>query len=63
MTVRITVDRSTCQGYGQCVYEAGDLVHLDDDSISVAAADVAEDRRADAERAADVCPMQAITVE
>lgn len=63
MTVRITVDREKCQGYGQCVFEAEDLFTLDDDNISVPSADVSEDRRADAERAADVCPMQAITVE
>jgi ferredoxin len=62
VTVRITVDRNVCQGYGQCVFEAEDLFVLDDTNTSVPAADVAEDRRADAERAADVCPMQAITV-
>lgn len=62
MTVRITVDREACQGYGQCVFEAEDLFHLDDTNTSVAAVDVPETRRVDAERAADVCPMQAITV-
>ena len=63
MTVRITVDRAKCQGYGQCVFEAEDLFTLDDEDTSVPAVDVDESRRADAERAADVCPMQAITVE
>jgi ferredoxin len=63
VTVRITVDRNACQGYGQCIFEAEDLFHFDDTNTSVPAVDVPEDRRADAERAADVCPMQAITVE
>jgi ferredoxin len=63
VTVRITVDRDLCQGYGQCTYEAEGLFHLDETGTSVPASDVSEDRRADAERAADVCPMQAITVE
>ena len=62
MTVRISVDRNACQGYGQCVFEAEDLFVLDDTNTSVPVDEVAEDRRADAERAADVCPMQAITV-
>jgi ferredoxin len=63
VTVRITVDRDACQGYGQCCFEAPDLFHIDDTDTSVPATDVSEDRRADAERAADVCPMQAISVE
>jgi ferredoxin len=63
MTVRITVDRDKCQGYGQCEFEAPDLFHLDDTATSVPAADVDDSLRGDAERAADVCPMQAITVE
>jgi ferredoxin len=63
VSVRIIVDRDKCQGYGQCVFEADDLFDLDDTDTCVAATEVAEGRRADAERAADVCPMQAITVE
>jgi ferredoxin len=50
-------------GYGQCCFEADDIFLLGDEPPVRASADVAEDRRADAERAADVCPMQAITVE
>ncbi len=61
--VKITVDRDKCQGYGQCEFEAPDVFHLDDIGTSVPAADVDETLRADVERAADVCPMQAITVE
>jgi ferredoxin len=61
--MRITVDRDKCQGYGQCEFEAPDVFHLDDTGTSVPAADVDESLRADVERAADVCPMQAITVE
>jgi ferredoxin len=63
VTVRITVDRDKCQGYGQCEFEAPDVFHLDDTGTSVPAADVDETLRTDVERAADVCPMQAITVE
>ncbi|MBK9738405.1 MAG: ferredoxin [Actinobacteria bacterium] len=63
MTVRITIDPGKCQGYGQCCFEADDIFLLGDEPPVRASADVAEDRRADAERAADVCPMQAITVE
>ena len=58
----IIVDRDKCEGYGQCVLEADDLFHLDDDGISVPAAEADDSRRDDAERAADMCPMQAITV-
>ena len=60
--VRITVDADKCQGYGQCCYEAPDIFDLGDPPVSHPD-EVGEDRRADVERAADVCPMQAITVE
>ncbi len=63
MSLRIIVDREKCQGYGQCEFEAPDLFSLDESGTSVPAAHVPDDRRADVERAADVCPMQAITVE
>jgi ferredoxin len=62
MTVRITIGFQ-CEGYGQCCYEAEDLFQLGDKPPVRAPAEVDESRRADVERAADVCPMQAITVE
>ncbi|MHB1166666.1 MAG: ferredoxin [Candidatus Nanopelagicales bacterium] len=61
--VRISVDMDKCQHYGQCCFEADDVFHLDDDGKLVYQAEVEESRRADVESAADVCPMQAITVE
>ncbi len=58
----IVVDRAKCEGYGQCVLESEDLFELDDDGVSVPTSGVGDERRDDAERAADMCPMQAITV-
>ena len=60
--VKITVDPDKCQGYGQCVYEAPAVFDLGEPPVSHPA-EVDESLRADVERAADVCPMQAITVE
>ncbi len=60
--VTVTVDRSKCQGYGQCCFEADDVFHLDEDGKLVYIPESTAGRRADIERAADVCPMQAITV-
>lgn len=61
--MRITIDADKCQGYGQCCYEAEDIFVLGDEPPVQVSGDIDESRRADAERAADVCPMQAITVE
>ncbi|MDO8308778.1 MAG: ferredoxin [Actinomycetota bacterium] len=61
--VRISVDMDKCQHYGQCCFEADDVFSLDDDGKLVYQAEADESRRADVESAADVCPMQAITVE
>lgn len=63
MAVRITVDRSKCQGYGQCCFEAEDVFRLDDEGVLVYRAEVDDSRRDAVEGAADVCPMQAITVD
>jgi ferredoxin len=63
MTVRITVDRAKCQGYGQCEFVAADLFHLDASGTAVPEADVDESHRADAELAVERCPMQAISIE
>jgi ferredoxin len=63
MSIRITVDADRCQGYGQCCLEVEDVFSLGDAPPVVVVAEVGEERRADVERAADVCPMQAITVD
>ena len=60
--VKITVDRDVCQNYGQCCFEAVGVFALDDKGTMHYQAEVEEALREDVERAADVCPMQAITV-
>jgi ferredoxin len=61
--VKISVDMDKCQHYGQCCFEAEDVFALDDSGKLVYSKEVDESRRADVDSAADVCPMQAITVE
>ena len=60
--IKVTIDMDKCQHYGQCCFEAPDVFTLDDNGKIVYVADVADDRRADVESAADVCPMQAIEI-
>lgn len=68
--MRVEVDLDKCQDHGQCVYAAPDLFALDEQgrlSLRNAAAELyaAEVDAANADEvreAADVCPLQAITV-
>ena len=61
--VKVTVDMDKCQHYGQCCFEAQDVFSLDESGKLVYSKEADESRRADILLAADVCPMQAITVE
>ncbi|MEV0114524.1 ferredoxin [Streptomyces sp. NPDC050844] len=61
--LRITVDMKVCQDHGQCVFAAPDVFTLDDDGRLAYVATPDDSLRADAEDAADVCPLQAIRVE
>lgn len=61
--IKVTVDMDQCQHYGQCCFEAEDVFHLDDDGKLGYQGEVDDSRRDAVESAADVCPMQAITVE
>ena len=62
--IRVVVDRDVCQNHGQCVFAAPQVFELDDDGELVQLQDeVGEDLRANVEEAADVCPVQAITIE
>lgn len=60
--ITIVVDRTKCQNYGQCTFEAEDVFRLDESGDLVHVDEVEEQRRAAVESAADVCPNQAITI-
>ena len=59
--MEIMIDTERCQGYGQCALNAPDLFEIDPDGKS-RVLDAASDftRRPEVERAAELCPMQAI---
>ena len=62
--MRVTVDRSRCQGHALCVMHAPDLFDLDDDGQSRARADLVPGGQEPAARAAEAgCPEQAIMIE
>ena len=63
MTIKIHVDMEQCQHYGQCCFEADDVFRLNDEGKLEYVAEVDDSRRDAVESAADVCPMQAITIE
>jgi ferredoxin len=61
--IRVSVDRGLCNGYANCLDAAPDVFDLGEDDIAVVLApDHPEDRRADLERAAQRCPVKAITL-
>lgn len=62
MTVKIQVDMDQCQHYGQCVFEAPKIFHLNDDDKLEWLAEADEGERDNVENAVDVCPMQAIRI-
>jgi len=60
--LKIHVDMEKCQHYGQCVYEAPNIFKLNSDDKLEYIATADESERANVKAAADVCPMQAITI-
>ena len=68
--MKVEVDLKKCQDHGQCVYAAPDLFALDDEgrlslrsrATDVYVADVDEENAEELYEAAEVCPLQAITV-
>jgi ferredoxin len=62
--IKVVVDMDVCQNHGQCVFSAPQVFELDDDGDLVQLQEeVGDDLRDAVEEAADVCPVQAITVE
>ena len=70
--MHIVVDLKKCKDHGQCFYSAPTIFPLDDGgrlafraeaTDKYVSATLDESLREDVEEAADVCPLQAITVE
>lgn len=62
--MKVFVDRNLCADHGQCVFAAPEVFQLDDNGKLVyEAGELDEGLRDRVEEAADVCPLQAITVE
>lgn len=61
--MRISVNLTTCQNMGQCVYEAPSVFSLDAAGHLQYVDDVGEEMREEVESAANLCPTQSISVE
>ncbi|MFC4911320.1 ferredoxin [Actinomadura gamaensis] len=61
--MKIIVDMDRCQDHGQCVFSAPDVFHLNDEGHLEYDATPDDSLRDAVEEAADVCPLQAITLE
>ena len=61
--MKVYVDMDKCQHYGQCTFEAPTVFALNDDGKLEYVGDVDDALADQIEAAADVCPMQAITIE
>jgi ferredoxin len=61
--MKIEVNLNKCQGYAQCVAEAPEIFTLNADGLAeVLSASVTADDEKYAVAAADLCPMQAISI-
>jgi ferredoxin len=61
--LRVVVDPDKCADHGQCVFAAPEVFQLDDNGKLVYEPLPDESLRDLVDEAADVCPMQAITIE
>jgi ferredoxin len=60
--IKVHVDMEKCQHYGQCVFEAPDIFKLNAEDRLEYLATAQDSESANVRAAADVCPMQAITI-
>jgi ferredoxin len=61
--VKVVVDPARCADHGQCVFAAPDVFRLDAAGKLVYVAHPDESLLDAVEEAADVCPLQAISIE
>ncbi|MGW5113462.1 ferredoxin [Nocardia sp. NPDC004123] len=60
--MEISIDRSLCDGHGQCIAVSEGLFDFDENGTTILTADPTEDQRPLAELAAAACPSLAISV-
>jgi ferredoxin len=60
--IKVEVDMTKCQHYGQCVFEAPTVFKLNADDKLEYVAEVDDSERDNVEAAVDICPMQAIRI-
>jgi ferredoxin len=62
--MKVVVNRTLCEGNGNCEAKAPELFHLDDeDELQVLKDSFGEDLRARAEAAVRSCPKNALSIE
>jgi ferredoxin len=62
VTIRIKIDPSRCEGFGNCINAAPDIFDLDDDGKVVLKKDTVEDQRLEVvRRAVYDCPVNVIS--
>ncbi|MEI2811602.1 MAG: ferredoxin [Nocardioides sp.] len=61
--MKVIVDMNMCQDHGQCAIAAPEVFQINAEGHLEYNGDPGEAQRAYCEEAADVCPVQAITVE
>jgi ferredoxin len=60
--LRVQIDRDLCVGFGDCVTEASEAFHLDEENIAVFGSAPDSVERDQLLRACEVCPVDALTV-
>jgi len=60
--IKVEVDMTKCQHYGQCVFEAPTVFRLNAEDKLEYVAEVDDSERDNVEAAVDICPMQAIRI-
>ncbi|MFJ2031134.1 ferredoxin [Streptosporangium sp. NPDC087985] len=61
--MKVIVDMDVCKDHGQCVFSAPEVFQLSENGRLVYVSDPDDALRDAVEEAADVCPLQAITIE
>lgn len=59
----VKADAGLCQGYANCVVDAGEVFDLDDEGlVMVLKSQISEDERAQVEQAIGNCPVAALSL-